>query len=342
MKKRLSLRPWGILRFCILLAFTLYVWNFFRSFFLFLTLILMVCSPAASFMLLWFNRDKLKVQALLPANRVGRDTEFFFDIRVHNSGRLAVFTTDISYSWNNLFTGYSERKKQRLWVAPGGDTEIKQLLSSQYAGRVEARIESVEIFDLLHMFCLHGCDKRDASVIVWPAFLDADEEEIHSYVKDFPRENETKKRGTDYNPDYEIREYIPGDELKNIHWKLSAKQEHLMVRERLATGREKMNVLLPLGDDRQLNDSLMESVYALGRLLLQKEYPLQLYWLGHEGVLRGRFLTEQGEFENVIDEILSENGLRQPGEAENKMSVEYPGQSYILIQTGAYKGAYIR
>ena len=342
MKKRLALRPWGILRFCILLAFTLYVWNFFRSFFLFLALILIVCSPAASFLLLWLNRDKIKVQAILPTNRVGKNTEFFFDIQVHNAGKLAAFTADISYSWNNLFTGYSERKKQSLWIAPGRGTEIKQLLISRYTGRVDVRIESVDIFDLFHMFCLHGYDNRDASVTVWPAFLDANEEEISSYVKDFPRENEIKKRGVDYTPDYEIREYIPGDELKNIHWKLSAKQEQLMVRERLATGREKMNVLLPLSDDIQQNDILLESVYALGRLLLQKEYPIQLYWLGHEGSLRKRFLAEQGELENVMDEILSENGLRQPGETERQMSVEYPGESYILIQTGAYKGAYIQ
>lgn len=293
-------------------------------------------------MLLWFSRDVLQAQAVLPDNRVGKNTEFFFDISVHGSGRIAAYTADVTYSWCNLFTGYSERKKQHLWVPPGGGGRIRQLLSSRYAGRVEVRIEAFEVFDLLHIFSLRGCERSDAYVVVWPAFSEAEEEEIYSCVEGFPKENEIKKRGTDYNPDYEIREYIPGDELKNIHWKLSAKQEELMVRERLASGREKINVLLPLGEDRQTNDGLMEAVYALGRLLLHKEYPIQLYWPGRGEYLRGRFMAELGELEYVISEILSDSGIHQQGEAEEQMAVEHPAESYILIQTGAFKGAYIR
>lgn len=342
MKKKLSLRPGGILRYCILIAFTLWVWNFFRSYLLFLALILMICCPIVSFLLLWFSRDMLQVQAVLPSNKVGKGKEFFFDIRVYNPRRLAAFSADISYCWSNLFTGYSEQKKQRVWIAPGGNNEIKQRLSSRFAGGVETRIESFKVYDLFQMFCLHILDKSDADVMVWPAFSDAEGGEIHDYVEGFPKENETKKRGTDYNPDYEIREYIPGDELKTIHWKLSAKQEQLMVRERLATGREKINVLLPLSDNKQINDSLMEAVYTLCGLLIQKEYPIQLYWPGNGNDLLGRFVAELGELENVLEEILSDNGLHMPGTAEAQMSVKCPGESYILIQTGAYKGAYIR
>ena len=341
MEKRLALSPLGIIRYCILLFFTLWIWNFFRSYFLFLALMLTLCCPIVSFLLLWFHRDKLWVQAILPNNRVGRSAEFYFDISMHNPGRVAAFTANITYSWSNIFTGYTERRKQHLWLVPGGG-RLRQLLSSRYAGRVEVRMEAFEVYDLLHMFCLHGCERTDAYVIVWPAFTEADEEELHSCVEGFPEENELKKRGTDFNPDYEVREYIPGDELRSIHWKLSAKQERLMVRERLALGRDKINILLPLTEDRQLNDDLMESVYALGRLLLHKGYPIQLYWPGRIDALRGLFVAEQGELENALSEILSDSGLHPRGKAERQMSVEHPSESYILIQTGAYKGAYIR
>ena len=342
MERKLTISPLGILRFCILLALTLYVWSFFRSYFLFLALILMVCSPVVSFLLLWFSKDVLQAYAVLPDNRVGKDTEFSLTIRIHNPRRFAAFTADVTYSWSNVFTGYSERKKQHMWIAPDGGSEIRQLVNSRYAGRVEVLIEAFEVYDLFHMFCLRGCDRADAYVIVWPAFSEVDEEDIYSHIEGFPKENEIKKRGTDYNPDYEVREYIPGDELKSIHWKLSAKQNNLMVRERLASGREKINVLLPLSEERHHNDGLMESVYALCRLLLHKEYPVQIHWPGRGEVLRGQFVAEQGELENIISEILSDNGLHRQGEAETRMSVEHPGESYILVQTGAYQGAYIR
>ena len=341
MERRLTVSPSGILRYCILLAVTLWVWGFFRSYLLFLALILMVCSPVISFLLLRFHREALRVQAKLPPNRVGRSTDFSFEISVHNPGRVAAFTADITYSWNNLFTDYSEQKKQHLWIPPGG-SRVRQLLNSRYVGRVEARIEDFVVYDLFHLFCLRGGDGADANVIVWPAFSEASDEEIRSCVADFPEEYELKKRGTDYNPDYEVREYIQGDELKSVHWKLSAKKDELMVRERLSQGREKINILLPLTEDKQLNDGLMESVYALGRLLLHKEYPIQIYWPGRGNALRGLYVSEQGEFEGVISEILSDSGLHQSGEAEARMAEEHPTESYILVRTGVYKGAYIR
>lgn len=353
----------GALRFVILFALLFWLWNYFRSYMLFMGMFLMAGSAVVSVLLLWYNRDRLCVETVLPFNRVGRDTSFSFSVRVGNPGKFTGFTADVIYSWGNVFTGYLERQKTHLWVAPAGGSEIHQLLNSRYAGRVEVGIEEFRVYDLLHIFCLTGCRKTGADVIVWPGFSEGEDmEEIYSLVEGFPKENESKRRGTDYNPEYEVREYIPGDELKSIHWKLSAKQKKLMVRERLAAGREKINVLLPLGEDRKQNDDLMESLYGLCRLLLNREYPIQLYWPGRErkpresgsqggdaqgrisggSTLRERFVAEQGELEHALSEILSDSGLHKPGFVEEQMSMEHPGESYIRVQTGEYKGAYIQ
>lgn len=342
MERKLRLSPGGTLRFVILFGLTLFLWGFFRSYLLLMALVLLVCCPVVSFVLLWISRDGLGARAVLPDRRIGTNVKAAMDIRVSNPRRFTAFTADITYSHSNLFTGYTAREKRHIWVAPAGGSAICHDLISQYAGRVEAKIENVEFYDLFHIFCLQGCDRTDAHVIVWPDFSEAEEQELNSCVENFPGENESRRRGTDYNPDYEIREYIPGDELKSIHWKLSAKQGRMMVRERRAAGREKMNVLLPLGEDRAQNDLLMKSVYALCRLLLEKEYPVQLYWPGHGEQLREFFMAEQGELENVLCEILSDSGLHPSGTAEDQMAAEHPGVSYIMVQTGAYKGAYIR
>lgn len=340
--KKLSLSPAGALRFCLLFAFVLYLWNFFRSYFLFLALVLILLGPAVSFLLLQGARASLGIGAQLPDNKVGRNTEFMLLIKVQNPRRFSVFTADVTYCFCNVFTGYTERKKQHIWVAPGSGSTIEEHLLSRYAGRVEVRIESFEVFDLLHLFRLRDCERSNAYAVVWPSFSGAADQELSGCVDNFPKEDETRKRGTDYNPDYEVREYIPGDELKNIHWKLSAKQEQLMVRQRLAAGREKINVLLPLSDDKQRNDALVESLYALCLLLLKNAYPIQLYRPGRGGVLQGSFIAEQGELEHALEETLSDSGLHRPGEAEAQMAMEHSGESYILVQTGANKGAYIQ
>lgn len=343
MEKKLRLNIKGVLRFVILLGIVLWLWNFFRSYTLFLALILMMGSVLVSALLLWRGRNMIRAEAVLPPDRVGRGTPFSFSLKVSNPGRFAGFSADVTYSRSNVFTGYSERETAHFWAAPINGSGHDGLLSSQYAGRVEVCIEEFRVHDLFHIFYLLDSEKTSTGVVVWPGFSDAEASEKPSdCVEGFPDENESRRRGTDYNPEYEIREYIPGDALKSIHWKLSAKQGKMMVRERLATGHEIIHVLLPLGEDRKLNDDLVEAMYGVCRLLLDGDYPVQLYWPGRGDSLQSRFMIEQGELENTLVEILSDRGFHPVGRAQEQMAVEHPGAAYILIQTGAYKGAYIR
>lgn len=341
MENKLRLSKLGVIRFGILYLMFLGMWIFFRSYMLFLALILIPFLIFLSGAVLWASRDKVWAETAFPGERVGKGTQISFDVRVHNKARFIGFASDVSYRLSNVFTGYTDIKKMRIWLPPIKGCEIEQWLTSQYAGRVEAVIEEFVVYDLFHVFFLSECIKKSTGVLVWPGFIQEEAEEVYSCVEGFPRDNETKKYGTEYNPDYEVREYIPGDELKSIHWKLSAKQEQLMVRQRLASGREKINVLLPLGSDRTENDGLIGSLYGLGLVLLKKEYPIQLYWPGKGQLLHGKFVAEAGELENVIGEILSGAGNPEQN-AQVLMEMEHPGEKYILVQTGAYKGAYIR
>lgn len=339
-KMRVSIR--GAVCFSILFGLTLAAWAFFRSYVLVLAMILMVGCVVASAISLGRSKELFRAEAVLPQGKVGRGAEFPFLVRIRNPRRFLGFSADITYSWGNLFTGYRQEKKERLWLAPVKGCEIRQVLESQYAGRIEAKITSFVVYDMLHLFYLQGCVAKDSAVVVYPVTVPAADEEIYSSVEGFPREDESKQRGTEYNPDYEIREYIPGDELKNIHWKLTAKQNKLMVRERLKSGKQKVNLLLPLTDQNQENDELMGAFYYLGQLFLEKEYPLQLYWVGVGNALQSRYVAELGELEAVVGQVLSANGIRQPGSARVQMEMEHPGESYVLVQTGAYKGAYVR
>lgn len=342
MDKRLRLSVNGIIRFLAVFAVILWMWNFFRSYLLFLAMLLMVTGVILSAVSLWLVRDRIQVEIVLPYHRVGKNTDIPADILFLNPLRFVGFAIDVTYCWGNLFTGSMEKKKERLWAAPQKGGGLKYLINSRYAGRIRVSVEEFKVYDLLHLFYLTYRAKDGSEVLVWPVFSDGeDTEELYECIEGFPQENESRKRGAEYNPDYEIREYIAGDELKSIHWKLSAKQGKMMVRERLAAGRERVNVLLPLGEDPDENEALMESLYGICRLLLSKEYPIQLFWQSIDQALCSRYIMELGELENVLGEILSTNGIRVSGTIEEQMSIEHSSERYILVKTGAYKGAYI-
>ncbi|MCM1538068.1 MAG: DUF58 domain-containing protein [bacterium] len=337
---RLSIR--GTLRFLLLLSATVWLWWFFRSYFLFMAMLLMVGSAAASVLLFWKNKDGLCAEVLMPADRVGRGRAFPFEIQIKNKSRFVGFGAQLTYRWGNVFTQSYQTKQERVWIAPRNGVCVKQRMESVYAGRIEVEIERFVVYDALHILTFSGCRKSGAGTLVYPERHIGGEDALPAVIEGFPEDEETKKRGTDYNPDYEVREYIAGDELKSIHWKLTAKRERLMVRERLATGREKINVLLPLRSDKAENDRLMDAFCGVCSLLLEKGYPVQIFWMGTGEELRTGFFLEQGELEGAAAEILSASGFKQPEAVTQQMRILHPGESYVLIQTGAYQGAYNR
>ncbi|MDE7358994.1 MAG: DUF58 domain-containing protein, partial [Lachnospiraceae bacterium] len=342
MDKRLRLSVKGTIRFFAVFAMILWMWSFFRSYLLFMALLLMTAGFILSAVSLWLVSDRIQTEIVPPYCRVGKNTDISVDIRVLHPMRIVGFAIDITYRWGNIFTGSTAEKKEKLWAAPGKGGGFKCLLNSRYAGRLRVSVEECKVYDLLHIFYLTYRAEKDAEVLAWPAFSDGeDAEELYACIEGFPKESESRKRGAEYNPDYEIREYQEGDELKSIHWKLSAKQGKTMVRERLSAGREKINVLLPLGENADTNDALMESLYGMCRLLLFKGYPIQLFWQGAEHGLRSRYIMELGEFENVLGEILSTKGIHASGSIEEQMAIEHPQENYILVQTGDYRGAYV-
>lgn len=342
MDKKLRLSIKGTIRFFVVFALLLWMWNFFRSYLLFLMMVLMIAGVILSAAGILLARGRIHSEIMMPYHRVGKNTEIPVEIRFANPLRFTGFAIDVTYRFGNLFTGSMEEKKEKIWAAPQKGGSLCFLLNSRYAGRIRLSVEEYRIYDALHIFYLADREEKGAETLVWPFFSDGeDTEELCECIEGFPQEDESRKRGAEYQPDYEIREYLAGDELKSIHWKLSAKQGKLMVRERLAAGRERVNVVLPLGDHLDGNDALMGALYGIGRLLLAKEYPVRLFWQSVGGVLCSRYIVETGELENAIGEILSTTGIRASGSIMEQMAAEHPAERYILVQTGAFKGAYL-
>lgn len=342
MDKRLRLNAEGTIGFFAVSVIIFWMWRFFRSYFLFVAILLMIAGGIISAVCLWAVQEKIQAEIVLPSHRMGKNADVPFDIRLTNPLRLAGFAIDVTYRCENLFTGSVEKKREKLWASPGKGEKFHCLLSSRHAGRLKVSVEECRVYDFLHIFYLAYREMGDAEILACPAFSDGEGEvEPCSYIEGFPGKNESRKRGVEFNPDYEIREYSAGDELKNIHWKLSAKQGEMMVRERLSAGREKINVLLPLGDNLDENDALVESLYSMCRLLLFREYPIQLFWQGVNEELCSRYIVESGELENALGEILSTDGRHVPGSAEEQMAAEHPSESCILVKTGVFRGVYI-
>lgn len=107
---------------------------------------------------------------------------------------------------------------------------------------------------------------------------------------------------------YEIREYQEGDSLKRIHWKISSKQEELMVRQEASPSSLELCLFLDLCksvDIRQVLEDAMSNAYELSRM----GYSFSFIWIETEGVhknacLRKERIDRQEDIEQCIIRLM--------------------------------------
>lgn len=153
-------------------------------------------------------------------------------LHVSNASRMPLARVEATVEVRNLLTSQTELTRIRASVPARGEGEVGCTLASALCGRVEARVvrlSGYEPFGLLRRSIACDAVRRlsvmpnlyeaqlDTSVSISP---DSDTTVYSQYV-----------RGQDLSETFGIRDYQPGDELRRIHWKLSDKVGHTVVRE---------------------------------------------------------------------------------------------------------------
>ena len=92
--------------------------------------------------------------------------------------------------------------------------------------------------------------------------------------------------GNDPSETFALREYLPGDRIKNIHWKLSEKTDHLLVRQ---LGLPVNNAILLVLDNTadtapspEEREALGEAAVSVSAALCEAGLPHQAAWLDRE------------------------------------------------------------
>lgn len=98
---------------------------------------------------------------------------------------------------------------------------------------MEVELESVRICDMFGIFYINRSVRSRASVKIMPE-LRLMPLEITRAVREFRTDSDEysgEKKGDDPSELFQVREYRVQDSVRDIHWKLSAKEEELMVKE---------------------------------------------------------------------------------------------------------------
>lgn len=167
--------------------------------------------------------------------------------------------------------------------------EPKEPLPTSHCGRLNFQIERGRVYDFLGLFFLPVRNSGEASVVVMPTPV----------VMTAPAELERHmsqswqvKPGGGFAENHELRLYRPGDSLRQIHWKLSAKTGKLVVREAMEPLRGRLLLTMDIMGTAEELDQKFGQLLWLGQYLLERGLRFEICVLSAQGVTEHTVATE--------------------------------------------------
>lgn len=274
---------------------------------------------------------KIEPKIEIPAAEFTKNTEFLVRIRVKNRSVFPVIRCSLYLEIENGFFEQKTDKTVTISLPARGEEVYEMPLSSGLCGDIEITLKQFGIEDLLSFHEKRKKAGQTEHIYVLPSEGETLDFEQNDYAAGLTESTESSAKGSDFSEVGQVREYIPGDSLKDIHWKLSAKKEALMVKERLQMSSQKLQIVFCV-DRRnpQRADEVICFLYELGNSVVKSRIPVTVYWWGS----RSRQLYEKTAdtregWKEVLEQIFYTGGGEE--EAVEAFRMNAPDQDYLKV-----------
>jgi len=154
-------------------------------------------------------------------------------------------------------------------------------LPTEHCGKLYVQLHRPGVFDYLGLFRLRSRKTNSQTVLILPEPV---EMEVPPNLFKHLEPRWRKKPGGGFAENHEIRQYQPGDNLNQIHWKLSAKVGELMLREPMMPERGLMLLTMDLNGTPAELDRKLGRLLWLSQWLLDRELTFGIRVLTAKGI----------------------------------------------------------
>ena len=180
------------------------------------------------------------------------------------------------------------------WIISKGDS-----LPTDHCGGLICTVEKPRIYDYLGLFRFYLKPAQPHTLLVYPLPIPT---ELPGLDK-FRVRTYRPKWGGGFAENHELRQYVPGDSIRQIHWKLSAKTGSLILRQPMEPAHRRLLLQLDLCGTAAELDRKLGRLLWIGQTLLDRELPFTLQALTGQGMRTFQVATEEA-FTRMMDELL--------------------------------------
>lgn len=326
-----------IIGYGILVAVTGVIYIFLHSHFYFLALVLMLTGPVLSLLAAVFLRRYLNVEVTCTQDSRGVQGETaYFTIRVKNPTWFVSLDTKLVVNVENTLFETIGQQIFSIPVHAGKGYTLTLPVTAMYPGIIRIGVSCVYIKDLMGFFRLKKRVESAAEQSILPRAVPDIPYEKTALEQGMLESEESSKRGNDFSDVQEIREYIPGDKLMSIHWKLSAKRDILMVKDRVSMSDHQL-VIVPelfLGRPIELS-AVLTMTYSVILELIQAQTTVRLlYWSANRYEYEDMRIDYKEDLDAAFTRMYYEKAYKNPNEAAEHMALVHPEMhAYLHVYT---------
>ncbi|MDE6025563.1 MAG: DUF58 domain-containing protein [Lachnospiraceae bacterium] len=332
----------------ILYAICLALYIFLHSQFYLIVLIIMLLGPIFSIGMAGHLRDKTEVRVMAgtvsTATDVSlirmedmygkQDEEVYFCIKLDNPTLFVSLDVKMILEISNLFFGVTTERTISVPIRAKTGYEFMLPIVPRLPGVIKVTVKKIEIKDLSGLCFFKKNIDVSGETTVLPLTLKDVKYDKNDAEAGMLESEESNKRGNDFSDVQEIREYIPGDKLMSIHWKLSAKRDILMVKDRVSMSDRQLVVVPELcGTDQASLNMVVTSAYSVISEMIEDKTSIRLiYWSCNRDDYEETRIDYKEDLQNAFAQMFYESTYNSPDEAASNMASVHPEiKAYLHI-----------
>ncbi len=257
------------------------LFSMFRSYFVVVAMIVLIILPFISVVSFLFEAKKTGVEILSHITILTEGEETDVLISSKNDGFIPLPGMDAKLEISNVFFGTSADILVSVPLRSGGDKLVLPLVVTDL-GSYRLSIKDIKVSDWTGLFHVKFANEieTDPTKTVYikalPTKSYRQTEDISGLETGAVEAEESVRKGSDTSEVNEIREYMEGDRIRDIHWKISARTDELMVKVRSSMSGTDIVVVLNFFKDADRTRHILRYSYGLLNRMLTLESGLRL------------------------------------------------------------------
>lgn len=272
--------------YLILVAISVLFYIMYVGVFSFYLMVFLITLPTVLLGINLYLSRKIRVSFASPVLQTSGQGIVHPQIKVENPTLFPVANLEIIIEHCSAVGSGSNATKIYTPILPKENQLMTLNVASLHLGSINMKIKRCRVYDILRLFKLRlrGRDNKntlkDCVIFILPPYI-----RMENIVTDYTGlgietdEYSPDKKGDDPSQIFDIHQYIEGDKPNRIHWKLSAKQDEIMVKDYSLMTTYAIHIFVNLNtNNADSYDAMISSAAAISMLLTEKNVAHTIEW----------------------------------------------------------------